>query len=244
MTEPARDGDLIPLKEFALRLGRNVEATRRRFSDIAVEKRGRLYFRTSDLARLIKEEQRDDDHEFEVARSWLAKLLEVDPRTVDKRHSHLNSRVVNGQRRYRKTDIKPILKEVHDNELLTEIEITLLFRGGHFWQLHLLRDFPKMFRSASDEVPRHDDEGPMGFLWKRKTIEQWARKLTAAPRAVLTDNAIALFEAAANPIDNACLDVPAVRAHFERILKRLEGIGKHELHFRQQKAARRRRLGL
>jgi hypothetical protein len=40
----AKDGDeLIPLKEFAQRLGRNVEATRQRFGGIAVERSGRLY---------------------------------------------------------------------------------------------------------------------------------------------------------------------------------------------------------
>ena len=49
---PKDDDDLIPLKEFARRLGRNVEAARRRFDDIAVERRGRLYFKPSDLARL------------------------------------------------------------------------------------------------------------------------------------------------------------------------------------------------
>ena len=50
MNGKAKDGDeLIPLKEFAQRLGRNVEATRRRFGGIAVERRGRLYFRPSDL---------------------------------------------------------------------------------------------------------------------------------------------------------------------------------------------------
>ena len=42
MISTAKDSDdLIPLKEFARRLGRNVEATRRRFGDIAIERRGR-----------------------------------------------------------------------------------------------------------------------------------------------------------------------------------------------------------
>ena len=55
------DDDLIHLKEFARRLGRNVEATRRRFGDIAVERRGRLYFKRADLERLLRAEKRDDD---------------------------------------------------------------------------------------------------------------------------------------------------------------------------------------
>ena len=52
MSSTQKDDDqLIPLKDFARRLGRNVEATRRRFGDIAVERRG-VYFKPADLARL------------------------------------------------------------------------------------------------------------------------------------------------------------------------------------------------
>jgi hypothetical protein len=97
------DDDLVPLKEFARRLGRNVEAARRRFGDIAVERRGRLYFKTADLARLLKAEKRTDDHEYTVTRTSLSRTLGIDARTVDKRLSRCPSRLVKGQRCYRES---------------------------------------------------------------------------------------------------------------------------------------------
>ena len=70
------DDDLIPLKEFARRLGRNVEAARRRFGDIAIERRGRLYFKRADLQRLLTAEKRDDDGDYTVTRTFLSRALD------------------------------------------------------------------------------------------------------------------------------------------------------------------------
>ena len=144
------DDDLIPLKEFARRLGRNVEATRRRFGDIAVERRGRLYFKRADLQRLLTAEKRDDDGDYTVTRTFLSRALDVDPRTVDKRLAGYASRLVKGQRRYRECDMAPILEAARGEELLNEIEVTLLMGGHHFWQLHLLIDFPHVLLRDDD----------------------------------------------------------------------------------------------
>jgi hypothetical protein len=238
----SNNADLIPLKEFAHRLGRNVEATRRRFRNIAVERRGLLFFRLSDLERLLKE-HRDDDCEYAVTRTFLSRTLGIDPRTVDKRLAHLPSRVIKGQRRYRERDVTPILEAARRDELLSEIEVTRLMGGHHFWQLHLLIDFPQLLRDNVPKVPRAETAGRMGLLWKRGAIEPWAELMRSHARQMLKPEALAIYAAAAAPLDpeNAALfDVAVFRAHFDRLLVRLERIRPHEEAFQQQKSSQTR----
>ena len=236
---PKDDDDLIPLKEFARRLGRNVEATRRRFGDIAVERRGRLYFKPSDLARLLSAEKRDDDGDYTVTRTFLSRTLDVDPRTVDKRLAGYASRLVKGQRCYRECDMAPILEAARGEELLNEIEVTLLMGGHHFWQLHLLIDFPHvLLADDAQRVPRPDGRGPMGALWKRKTIADWAGQMRINAARMLRPKALTLYRAAAAPLEpqNAALfDVPGLRRHFDHLLAYLERIKPHEEAFRAAK---------
>jgi hypothetical protein len=236
---PQEDHDLITLKEFANRLGRNIEATRRRFGDIAVERRGRLYFKPSDLARLLEAEQRADDHEYTVTRNSLARTLGVDPRTVDKRLAHFPSRLVKGQRRYRERDVGPIVKAARDEELLNEVEVTMLMGGSHIWQLHLLNDFPEvLLRDDAPRVPRTDGRGPMGALWKRKTIGPWAEQLRTNAAKMLKPKGLNLYRIAAAPLEpqNAAMfDIPGLRRHFDQVLAYLEGIRPHDTAYRAAK---------
>ena len=215
------DKDLIPLKEFARQLGRNVEATRRRFGDMAVERRGRLYFRAPDLDRLLKAEHRPDDHEYTVTRTYLSRTLGLDPRTVDKRLAPYPSRVIKGQRRFREADVAPVLEAVRQAELLSEIEVTRLMGGHHLWQLHLLIDYPQLLSDDVPKVPRPETAGRMGLLWKRGAIEPWAELMRSHAQQMLKPAAVAIYEAAAAPLEPenaAVFSVPAFRAHFDRLL--------------------------
>ena len=243
---PKDDDDLIPLKEFARRLGRNVEATRRRFGDIAVERRGRLYFKPADLARLLATQQCDDDGDYTVTRTFLSRALDVDPRTVDKRLAGHASRLVKGQRRYRKRDMAPILEAARGQELLNEIEVTIMMGGHHFWQLHLLIDFPHvLLRDDAQKVPRPDGRGPMGALWKRKTIAAWAEQMRTNAAKMLKPKALNLYRAAAAPLEpkNAGLfDVPGLRRHFDHLLAYLQRIKPHEEAFRAAKGPAKPRM--
>ena len=240
MSSTQKDDDqLIPLKDFARRLGRNVEATRRRFGDIAVERRGRLYFKPADLARLLAAEQRDDDGDYTVTRTFLSRALGVDPRTVDKRLAGHASRLVKGQRCYRERDIAPILEAAREEELLNEIEVTMMMGGHHFWQLHLLIDFPHvLLADDAQRVPRPDSRGPMGALWKRKSIAPWAGQMRTNAAKMLKPKALPLYRAAAAPLEpkNAALfDVPRLRSHFDQLLAHLQRIKPHEEAFRAAK---------
>ncbi len=239
------DDDLIPLKEFARRLGRNPEATRRRFGDIAVERRGRLYFRPADLARLLSAEKRDDDGDYTVTRTFLSRALGVDPRTVDKRLAGHASRLVKGQRRYRESDVAPMLAAAQGEELLSEIEVTRLMGGHHFWQLHLLVDFPHLLADGAQRVPRADNRGPMGSLWKRKTIAAWAKQMRTNPEQMLKPKSLNLYRIAADPLapEHARMfEITGLRGHFDRVLEHLERIRPHEAAFRAQKSARKPRV--
>ena len=125
------DDDLIPLKEFARRLA----ATSRPpggLRDIALERFAGLYFKPADLARLLEAEQRSDNHDYIMTRSFLARTLGVDPRTVDKRLAHCPSRLVKGQHRYRQRDVAPMIQAARDE----------------LWQLHLMSEYLPGARSA------------------------------------------------------------------------------------------------
>ena len=64
-----------------------------------------------------------------------------------------------------------MLQAARDAELLNEVEVTMLMGGGHIWQLHLINDFPDVMLAAdAPRVPKPDGRGPMGALWKRRTI--------------------------------------------------------------------------
>ena len=181
-----------------------------------------------------------------MTRTFLSRALHVDPRTVDKRLAGYASRLVKGQRCYRERGMAPILEAARGEELLNEIEVTLLMGGHHFWQLHLLIDFPHvLLRDDAQRVPRPDSRGPMGALWKRKRIADWAEQMRTNAARMLKPKALTLYLAAAAPLEpeNAALfDVPGLRKHFDHLLAYLECIKPHEQAFRAAKRAARPRL--
>ena len=90
----------------------------------------------------------------------------------------------------------------------------------------------------AQRVPRPDGRGPMGALWKRKTIADWAGQMRTNAARMLTPKALTLYRAAAAPLEpqNAALfDVPGLRAHFDHLLAYLERIKPHEEAFRAAK---------
>jgi hypothetical protein len=181
-----------------------------------------------------------------VTRTFLARTLDVDPRTVDKRLAGHASRVVKGQRCYRQVDVDPILEAARGEELLSEIEVTRLMGGHHFWQLHLLNDFPDvMLYDDAPRVPRADDRGPMGSLWKRKTIAAWAEQIRTNAARMLKPKSLNLYRLAAAPLEPEharIFDISGLRTHFDRTLAHLELIRPHEAAFRAQKSSRKPRL--
>ncbi len=150
------------------------------------------------------------------------------------------SRLVKGQRCYRECDIAPMLEAARGEELLNEIEVTLLMGGSHFWQLHLLIDFPHvLLADDAQRVPRPDSRGPMGALWKRKSIGPWAEQMRTNAAKMLTAQGAETLPrrrrtAGAAERSHVRRSRPCAR-HFDQLLAYLQRIRPHEAAFRAAK---------
>ena len=113
-----------------------------------------------------------------------------------------------------------MLEAAREEELLNEVEVTMLMGGHHFWQLHLLIDFPHVCWPTTPSGCR----GPTAAgRWARcgsaRRIAPWAGQMRTDAAKMLTPKALHLYRAAAAPLEpqNAALfDVPGLRRHFDQ----------------------------
>lgn len=190
----------VPLREFAARIGRNPEVTRRKYGHLGRLRYGRLFFRDADIVRVqILIPDPADATEFSVSRTAVAKLMRVDPRTAASRMAKIGAEEgrTSTELMYRAEDVEIAIEVARENELVPEGEVASLLKLNRL-QVRILHELPH-FCEDGMRMPRPERFKNGQHQWRRGKIERWAAAFKADPEVHLKEFALQIIADASDP---------------------------------------------